>query len=405
MKDHKGIRNILLAGASALCFVSSTAVAVENIVKIGAVAEVQAIHYTNNGKASQKELSTYQKKYGFSSSGNFAVNYQLVADNGIKYGTKIGIEQTSKNNRGAPISIYIESDFGKFELGSDTSAGKKMRITGYSSSCAPGNGWDAFIISSPKNGKDSLVPYVANFCSFLDSKCRTSRLTDYSRKVTYFTPKFGNEAHKFQVGISYIPDTSNAGHGGIRDNNLHTPVGVSNFKFAIKDGISYGLAYEGKFNAALSAKLAFVGERGKPIGFNKSDNTKSDLKFKELNTYNIGGEITYNQVSVSGSYMNYNKSLTNSTIDTRGKNTGIYAAGIKYNFLDKKYAVSLNHFHSNNKKNKLDASSLGFDYLITKGIKAYAQMTYYKTKGFDIKNNIQDKSKGTIAIIGSKISL
>ena len=131
MKDHKGIRNILLAGASALCFVSSTAVAVENIVKIGAVAEVQAIHYTNNGKASQKELSTYQKKYGFSSSGNFAVNYQLVADNGIKYGTKIGIEQTSKNNRGAPISIYIESDFGKFELGSDTSAGKKMRITGY----------------------------------------------------------------------------------------------------------------------------------------------------------------------------------------------------------------------------------------------------------------------------------
>ena len=44
-------------------------------------------------------------------------------------------------------------------------------------------------------------------------------------------------------------------------------------------------------------------------------------------------EITYNQVSVAGSYMNYNKSLTNSSIDTRGRNTGIYSAGIKYNFL------------------------------------------------------------------------
>jgi len=405
MKGHKGIRNILFASASALCFVLPTAVAAENIVKIGAVAEVQAVHYANNGAPSQKEVSNRQKQYGFSSSGNFVVNYQLVADNGIKYGTKIGLEQTTKNNRGAPISIYIESDFGKFELGSDISAGKKMRITGYNSSCATGNGWDAFIIPSPKSGKDSLVPYVTNFCSFLDSKCRTSSLTEYSRKVTYFTPKFGSEVHKFQVGISYIPDTTNAGHGGITDNNLHTPVGVSNFKFAIKDGISYGVVYEGKYNEELSAKFSLAGERGKPIAFNKSDDIKSDLKFKDLNTYNIGGEITYNQVSVSGSYMNYNKSLTNSTVDTRGKSTDIYSAGVKYNFLDKKYAVSLNHFHSNNKKNKLDASSLGFDCLITKGIKAYAQMTYYKTKGFDIKNNIQDKSKGTIAIIGSKISL
>ena len=71
---------------------SSTVFAVENIVKIGAVAEVQAIHYANNGTDSQKVLSTYQKKFGFSSSGNFVVNYQLVADSGIKYGTKIGLE-------------------------------------------------------------------------------------------------------------------------------------------------------------------------------------------------------------------------------------------------------------------------------------------------------------------------
>lgn len=402
---RKAIKNILLAGASAFCFGTSTVFAVENIVKIGAVAEVQAIHYANNGVASQKELSAYQKKFGFSSSGNFVVDYRLVADNGIKYGAKIGIEQTTKNNRTAPTNLYIESDFGKLELGSDVSAGKRMRITGYSSSCATGNGWDAYIIPSPKNGKESLVPYVTNFCSFLDSKCRTTRLTDYSRKITYFTPKFGNEIHKIQVGISYIPDTSNAGHGGLKDNNLHTPVGVSAYKFAIKDGISYGVVYEGKFSEELSAKLAIVGESGKPIAFNKSDSKKSDLNFKDLNTYNIGGKITYNQVSVSGSYMNYNKSLTNSTIDTRGKSTDIYSAGVKYDFLNKKYAVSLNHFHSNNKKNKLDASSLGFDYLITKGIKVYAQMTYYKTKGFDIKNNIQDKSKGTIAILGGKISL
>lgn len=402
---QKKIRNILLASSSVLCFGFSGAIAAENVVKLGAVIEVQGIYYNNNGHSSQQKLSTHQKKYGFYSSGNFLVDYQLIADNGMKYGAKIGVEQTTRNDRGAPLGIYIESDFGKFELGSDKSAGKKMRITGYKSSCATGNGWDSIIISSPKTGKDSKVPYVTNFCSFLDSKCRTSRLTDYSRKVTYFTPKFGNEEHKFQVGISYVPDTSNAGHSGIDDVNLHTPVGVSAYKFAIKDGVSYGVTYEGKFNEELSAKLAFVGERGKPIAFNKADDSKSNLKFKDLNTYNIGGEVTYNQVSVAGSYMNYNKSLTNSTVDTRGKNTSIYSARVKYKFLENKYAASVNHFHSDNKKNKLDATSLGVDYFITQGIKAYAQVTYYKTKGFDINSNIQDKSKGTITIIGGKISL
>lgn len=56
---------------------------------------------------------------------------------------------------------------------------------------------------------------------------------------------------------------------------------------------------------------------------------------EDLNTYVIGGEITYNQVSVFGSCMNYNKSLTNSAVDTRGKSTDIYSAGVRYNFLDK----------------------------------------------------------------------
>jgi hypothetical protein len=184
---------------------------------------------------------------------------------------------------------------------------------------------------------------------------------------------------------------------------LHTPIAVSNYKFAIKDGVSYGVTYEGKFNEELSAKLAFVGERGKPIAF--LNDVKQTIKFKDLNTYVVGGEVTYNQVSVSGSYMNYNKSLTNATIDTRGRDTSIYAAGAKYDFMNKKYSASLSHFHSDNKKNKVDATSLGLDYLIAEGIKAYAQVTHYKTKGFDITKNVADKSKGTIVILGGKVSL
>jgi len=407
MKNQNKIKNILLASVSTLCVSLSSASAVESVVKVGAVVEVQGIHYTNNGDATQKKLSTYKKKSGLSSSGNIGIDYQLVSDSGMKYGTKIGLEQTAKNNRGTPLSIYVESGFGKLELGSDKSAGEKMKITGYKSSCATGNGWDAFVIASPKDTAadpaTDTVPYAVNFCSFLDSKARVSRKTDFSRKVTYFTPKFGKENHEFQVGVSYIPDTSNTGNSKIDENNAHAPVSASDYKFVIKDGVSYGIAYEGKLNEELSAKLAFVGERGKPIAFLKD--VKQTIKFKDLNTYVLGGEVTYNQMSVSASYMNYNKSLTNSTIDIRGRDTSIYTVGAKYNFMDNKYSASLNHFHSDHKKNKVDATSLGFDYLIVQGIKAYAQVTYYKTKGFDIKKNLADKSKGTIMILGGKVSL
>lgn len=75
-----------------------------------------------------------------------------MADNGIKYGTKIDIEQTTKIIREL-LLVYIESDFKKFELSLDTSASKKMRITGYSLSCTTGNGWDASIIPLPKSKK------------------------------------------------------------------------------------------------------------------------------------------------------------------------------------------------------------------------------------------------------------
>ncbi|MDP4708984.1 MAG: porin, partial [Rickettsiaceae bacterium] len=382
----KGFGKNIVISAGILCCTISSAFALDNIVKISAVMEVQGAHYDNNGKAEQQELSVHQKKYGLFSTGNLLVDYALESDSGLKYGFNLGIEQTTRNNRGTPLSIYIESSYGRIEAGSGQTAAQKMRITGYTASCAAGGGWDMYVQSSPKQGADVLVPYVTNFCSFLDSKARTSRKTDYARSITYFTPKLGSKDHTLQLGVTYIPDNSNAGHGDVSDQNLHSPVAASQYKFAMKDGLSYGAVYAGKLSDLLSAKLAFVGERGKPIAFNKKDSSKANVKFKDLNTYNIGAEVTYDKLSVAGSYMDYNKSLTNAEIDKLGRNTGIYSAGMKYNFQGGKYIASLNYFYSNHQKNKLDATSAGIDYLITKGIKTYAQLTYYKTKGRFIDN-------------------
>jgi len=407
----RNIKKSILASAGILfCGIATSSFAMENKVKVGAVIEVQGAHYKSSGDATQRHFSVHNKNRGLYSSGNFLVDYQLVAEGGWKYGTKIGLQQTTRNDRGVPFAIYTESDYGKIEAGSDKTAGAKMILTGYSVACAGGNGWDAYIISSPIDNKSPKIPYVTNLSSFLDAKTRTSMLSDYSRKVSYYTPKFGGQDHKFQLAASYSPDSSNAGHEDIDKANLYAVLSAYPFKFSIKDGIAYGMTYEGKFSDQLSAKVALTGERGKPIAFNKSNNARANIKFKDLNAYNLGAVIKYGQFSVAGSFMNYNKSLSNSTVDTFGVETNIHAIGTRYDFLEGKYSVSLNHFHSDHKKNKFDATSMGFESLIGKGIKAYIQFTRFQAKGKYIETDTtrvikNDKSKGDIVIIGGKIAL
>ena len=120
--------------------------------------EVQGAHYDNNGKAEQQELSVHQKKYGLFSTGNLLVDYALESDSGLKYGFNLGIEQTTRNNRGTPLSIYIESSYGRIEAGSGQTAAQKMRITGYTASCAAGGGWDmASALCSGAGSSDKVV--------------------------------------------------------------------------------------------------------------------------------------------------------------------------------------------------------------------------------------------------------
>lgn len=387
-----------------------SSLAMENKVKMGGIYDFQAIHYNNNGNPDQRMVSTRNKEFGFYTSGNIFVDYQLIAENGNLYGAKISLEHTSVNDRAVPFFVYIESKLGRVEGGAESSAGKKMRINGYSASCGPGNGWNSRVITSPSNPlkpSEKLIPYITNFCSFLDSKTRTSLKSDYSRKITYFTPKMAlAEKHHIQLGISYIPDSSNMGHDDINVDKQNPPVVSPKYKFVIKDGISYGITYTGKFPDKLEAKLSFVGEYGKTHAFNKADNTKSSIKFKNLNTYVIGGILTYEKISFSAAYGNYNKSLTAKEVDLISRDSYVYGYGAKYTM--GQYAFSINQFHSNHKKNKLNVTSLGIDYNVAKGLKTYIQTNFYQAKGNYIQEGSNavksNKNHGVLTFLGTKIS-
>ena len=404
------IKKAICTSALCLMLAANTSYALSNEVKLKGVLDFQAFNLTSDGVELQKMASKKKKGFGFYSSGDVYLDYALVSESGLKYGAKVGLELTSKNDRAIPASVYLQGDIGKFEAGSDKSAGKKMRITGYTGSCGSAGAWETHVKTSPDKDK---ISYVTNFCSFLDSKMRIGAV-EYSRKVTYFTPNFTlGENNTLQLGVSYVPDSSNMGNGDVSDATLHTPVGSSKYKFAIKDGVSYGITHKIDISDKISIKTAFVGEVGKPIAYetikkngSKLD-VKSNVKFKRLNNYVVGSEFKYDKVALTGSYGNYNKSLSSKEIDKLGQNTYLYALGARY-IWDPKISFSVNYFHSEHKKNKLDASTFGLDYKLADGLKTYFQAGYYQTNGKyfnDDSKLIIDKSHGTLVVVGAKISL
>lgn len=381
---------------------------VDSKVKLKGSFDFKSVFFDSNGAKSQKLASPNKDHFALVSSGNLYLDYALIADSGMKYGAKLGFELNFRNDRTTPISMYLENNYGRLEAGSDVSAGNRMKITAYSAALGGAGLWDMFIKTSPDSSK---ISYVTGFGSFLDAKMRVSGYVEYSRKITYFTPNFNlGENHKVQLGVSYIPDSSNMGIGEINDLYLYSPVGASIYKFSVKDGISYGAKHKFTISENTSLESSFVGEVGKPIAYEKDTagnyTVKSDINFKRLNNYVVGTELKYKNISTLASYSDYNQSLTSSKVDKISKDAKLYSLGLKYKL--GKTELGVMGFHSNHKKNKLDAYSVGADYSFAPGMKFYSSVVFCQTKGSYLDKNskpVLDRSKSTLFILGAKITL
>ena len=101
-----------------------------------------------------------------------------------------------------------------------------------------------------------------------------------------------------------------------------------------------------------------------------------------------------------------NKSLTAKEVDVISRDSYVYGYGAKYTI--GKYAFSINQFRSSHKKSKLNATSLGMDYEIARGLKAYLQTNFYQANGkyMDASSNTvkSNKNHGMLTFLGAKIS-
>jgi hypothetical protein len=386
---------ILLSYATTL-LVTSVSFASDPAVKLLGGADFQVGHYTRDADA-HKNVSADKKYIAFNNTAYIAADAKNTLDSGLIYGAQIALTTAAKNSRSLSSYLYIESGAGKWELGSNKSAYGAMKITGYTGACATAGGWDIWTRTDPINRGGV---YITNFGGFLDPKLRSGGHVEYARKITYYTP----ELKTFQLGISYIPDTTNVGGQSFSIPEDHDPLRTKRYKIDIKDGVALGITHKYQFTNNVKVRTAVVGESGKPVQGIVTGVPRS--KWKKLRTYTIGTTISCNSFTFSAAYMNYMKSLTSKDVDTLGRNTHVYGATLRYNQTDK-WAYSLSHFTSKHKASNMNATTLATEYKIVPGLVPYAEVTFYKTRGKHLANTqiVNDGHKGTLVLLGAKIVL
>lgn len=385
----------------------------------------------------EKNVSANRKQFAFYTDASVRGQVSQTTDEGLTYGAQIVLVPTTKIKSSPSYNgshLFVESEFGKVEAGSPFDVGSKMRITGGDITAASGD-WDRYVDFS-KNSKikhqDSTPEFITYVQYFFDDIYKFSANirddknfqphntgTEPPRLISYYTPKMNG----FQLGVSYIPDTSNTGGAsqttatsGVVDNlNTKSDSYTSVFEIdrTVKDAFAAGLSYEQNITDGVDIKLALTGEYGKSAKKATEKRTMTgtnttqtfQYKLSNLRTYNIGGILTYGNFSYAVSYGSLGKSLTFKEYYKGGRDTRYYNGAIAYG--QGPIKASLAYFKSQQFKNTVDAITLGTDYKLTPGLVPYAEVTGFNAKGRPVYYDKapKKKTKGAVVVGGLKLNL
>lgn len=399
-------------------------------VKLTGYGHFQAgfLNQSHLGK-DEKNVSANRKDFAFFNDAAMFADISNSVDN-FTYGGKLVLVPTAKI-KGSPTyngsHIYFESEFGRVEAGSPFDAASNMFTDASAIASATGGDWDRYakLPSAYINqGKD----YEASFATFaefyLDSKLVTNdEKRPYSkepgRRISYYTPKFDvTPITKVQLGVSYTPDSSNTGadspsanSSGFDKKYINGTTEYFSIDKSIKNAISGGVAVEQNFTDGVDLKVSATGEFGKAAKASRYDENVSKTtpietyKLANMRTYNVGAVLAVGNISYAGSYGSLGKSLTNSKIQKAGRDTTYYTAGVAYK--QGSFSASVSYFHSTQYKNKLNCITIGTDYKLAPGLKPYVEVSQFDLNGKpeyhpELKNK---KTRGTVALIGAKLSL
>ncbi|KAF8818315.1 porin [Rickettsia endosymbiont of Cardiosporidium cionae] len=343
--------------------------------------------------------------------------------NDIKYGAHISLLTAGKRSGSATFNgshIFFETPYGKLELGAPFDASDKMTLEACSIAAAAPNSWSRYAYVPKDRGLD--IGFLTSCENFLGSRLRASlnnsNTSEPSRKISYYTPEFEpfSENTKIQLGISYIPDSTNTGSDSsskvsskVNKHKNDLDQMIVEIDQNVKDSVSAALSVEHHINNNVGVKLVLSGEVGKSSGYaiDEKNNPKVKHPLKNLAAYNIGGVLTYGNFKYALSYGALGNSLTSDKVHKIKANAKTYSAGTAYS--QGPFKVSITYYGSVQFKNRVNQLSIGSDYKLVPGFVPYIQITGYNMKGnsefLDSSNKQTVKSSGMVALIGAKLRL
>jgi predicted porin len=413
------LANVVVASA----FANAPTVKVGGLLDFQAASRSQTKAYGNNvGLISQNN-----KNISFDNTAHLYVKAEGKADNGLVYGAVVRITPTAsldkleqadkKNKKLERTYLFLESDLGRFELGSNYSAGETMKVGAETIAAATGGVAGDYVKYINRNmttmATDGVTPLVADFAGLGQNKIEAfieepNLFSDYevaltsgsekSRKITYFTPRTAG----FQFGISYAPDSQNRGYNSDAQNTGTLLGSILGANRARKNELNGGIHFTRQLHNHTIITAAVTADYAS--GKLNVINGGTAPSRKQLFSYNAGLQLDFAGFSVAGSYGNWGKSL-NSKTDTNYQTQGsgrYWTAGAAYSQGPAK--VSVTYMDSKLDANKKRSVSVGADYLLARGFLPYAEVTNVRYKPYNVSGTENTpKNTATVYMLGAEL--
>ncbi|MCB9948560.1 MAG: porin [Rhodospirillaceae bacterium] len=217
-----------------------------------------------------------------------------VLDNGITFGFHVELEANTVGDQIDESYLYIQSaDLGRFQLGSENSAGYQLQVVGPETGLPINTGSQTQHVANPTSSGLFRTPFGSTLIEPAGD--------NDGQKITYFTPRYEG----FQFGISYLPDIDPTGG----DTNALV---VDDTVGRYGQGVSAGLNFERSFgpvDVALSGSVFWAeGPNGQfdftdAYGFNAGAGEGITRSLGEdFWAWSTGASVSWAGFTVGGSY-------------------------------------------------------------------------------------------------------
>ncbi len=323
------------------------------------------------------DLDAAQRAHGFRNDTEVSISVDGKSDSGLGYGAVIDLEADvtadadGEGLNAARTYVYLDGNWGRFELGSNNSAIEALKVDAGSIARATGgiNGAWHYFANATGSTYITTTGLVQEHGSLLALGGET---TENVNKITYYSPRFSG----FQLGVSYSPDSTDKGQTVTRSD-----VGGAGDIFDI------GLNYEGQWDQ-ITLAAAITGEFG----------DADTAGVNDISAWNAGLALGYMGFSLAGSYGDWDDSLMAASLDQ-----DYWTLGLAYDFGP--FGASVTYLDSDvevagGADNEFDNLVIGADYELAPGLTPYVEVSLYE---FDAPVGGVDND-GSVFIVGTLLS-